>query len=208
LLPSVESTIVKSLSLLSLALLIAIPASARKNNPNLSLEFIPQQTVAASVANISGAMLDRAVALSFIDDRQGESAARVGSRTDDDDNLYDLVATSDVAEFVETHFVENALSWGIDFDPSSSSTLEVRLLEVDIEETNQAVGATYNAKVRLSYSLKVGGEERMASAKWGDATRYGKKFSNANCNEVLSDAMLEAFVEMVNDAALQRAWGE
>ena len=40
----------------------------------------------------------------------------------------------------------------------------------------------------------------------GDATRYGRKFSNDNVNEVLSDALLEALADLLNHGGLQNAW--
>lgn len=193
----------------AIAVALASPAAAKKNNPNISLEFVPQQAVAAAVANVAGAMLTRPVALSFEDDRGRDNDREIGWRTDDDDRRHVLTATSDVGAFVREHLVESAQRWGIDFDEAADLTLEIRLLQFQIVETNQAVGANYNAIVRLAYALRKGGAEpRTRSTIMGDATRYGKKFSNDNCNEVLSDALLEAAAEMFSDYALQRAWGE
>lgn len=185
------------------------PAAAKKNDPNISLEFRPQQAVAAAIANVSGAMLTKPVSLSVVDDRQGDDDLVIGTRTDDDDRRHVLRATSDVLAFVEEQLIGSAQRWGIDFDENASLELQIRLLEVQILETNQAVGATYNAVVRLAYSLQErGGESRMENTAFGDASRYGKKFSNENCNEVLSDAMLEVFAAVFSDHALKRAWGE
>lgn len=194
---------------IAIAVALAHPATAKKNNPNVSLEFTPQQAVAAAVANVAGAMLDKPVALHFEDDRQGEDPKSIGIRTDDKDRRHNLVATSDVPEFVEQILVETAKNWGIRFDDDAGLELDVHLLQFNLLETNQAVGATYNATVRLEYALRAGdAEPRVRSTVVGDATRYGRKFSNTNCNEVLSDAMLEAFAEMFSDPALQRAWGQ
>lgn len=191
------------------ALALVNPAAAKKNNPNLSLDFRPQQSVAVVVPSLSGEMLDKTVALEFVDKRRGDEPMKIGMRGDDDDRRHELHATSDVGEFVQKHFVETANDWGIEFDSESELTLEVELIEVNLMETNQAVGATYNATVRLAYSLRQGSSEpRAAGSIPGDATRYGKKFSNENLNEVLSDAMLEAFADLFSDSALQRAWGE
>ena len=200
-----------SMYLILVALLLGFSgvAAAKKNDPNINLEYRPQQSVAASVANPSGAMLERPVALSFEDAREQKDPSVIGTRTDDDDRLTELRATGDLPEFVRDSFSTLVKSWGIELDASQSTTLRVRLLEAKIVETNQAVGATYNAVVRLTYSLRQGSGEPLVSATAvGDASRYGKKFSNANCNEVLSDAMLEAFAKLVSDSELQRAWGK
>lgn len=202
-------SLVTSLVGVAVVFAIAHPATAKKNNPNISLEFIPQQAVAGAVANVQGAMLDKPVALRFKDGRRSDDPKVIGKRSDDDDRWHVLTATSDVVEFVEQNLVESAQRWGVDFDSESSLVLEMELLEFDLLETNQAVGATYNSKVRLAYSFRQGsGQPRVQSTAVGDATRYGKKFSNDNCNEVLSDALLEAVAELFSDPALQRAWGE
>ncbi len=183
--------------------------AAKKNNPDITLEYRPQQSVAATVANVSGAMLERPVALRFEDDRQRDDPSVIGSRTDDDDRKIALRATSDLLEFVRDNFRSAARDWGVRFDSDAGLTLVVRVLETKITETNQAVGATYNAVVRLAYALESGsGEKLVSNTALGDASRYGKKFSNDNCNEVLSDAMLEAFANLVSDRELQRAWGK
>jgi len=193
----------------AVALVLAAPAPAKKNNPNVSLEFKPQQAVAAAVASVTGAMLDKPVRLEFVDKRRGDESMKIGTRTDDNDRRHELHATSDVPEFVEKYLVESAGDWGVEFDPEAAQTLVVELIDVDLLETNQAVGATYNATVRLAYSMsRAAGTASASGSIAGDATRYGKKFSNDNLNEVLSDAMLEAFADLFSDPALQRAWAE
>ena len=104
---------------------------------------------------------------------------------------------------------ESAASWGIDLTDDASQVLKVRLLIFKVLETNQVIGATYNAEVRFAYSLsKPGQEPAMSGSAEGDATRYGRKFSNANINEVLSDALLEALAYVFSDPRLQRVWGK
>ncbi len=184
-------------------LALAPPATAKKNNPNIDLEFLPQQSIGAAVANLSGGMLDRSVSIEVVDDRRQDDASVIGTRTDDDDRRHNLKATSDVVSFVQETLQQVAGDWGLRVDSDSRLKLRVRLLEIKVLETNQPVGATYNATARVAYSL-----EDVSATAFGDATRYGKKFSNDNCNEVLSDALLEAFAEMVNSDDLQRAWGK
>lgn len=76
----------------------------------------------------------------------------------------------------------------------------------NVTETNQAVGATFDANVRLELELKDGtGKTLWQEASVAEANRYGKKFSNENCNEVLSDALLESFGKALNSSAFQDA---
>ena len=85
--------------------------------------------------------------------------------------------------------------------------LTVGLRQFTLTESNQAVGATFSAEVRFAADLvdpRSGG--RWSGSSFGDASRYGKKFSNTNCNEVLSDALLEAWSSLLNHGALRDTW--
>jgi hypothetical protein len=190
-----------TLTALAAVLVLSGPALAKKNNPNIDLEFLPQQSVDAAVADVSGQMLDRPVQIRFVDERKQEDPSKIGVRTDGDDRRHDLKATSDVGDFVEQHLVESAGDWGVRVETEADLQLEVRLLKVDLLETNQAVGATYNATVRIAFAMG-----SMSGSATGDATRWGKKFSSDNLNEVLSDAMLEAFAGMFSEPKLKEAW--
>lgn len=186
-------------------------ALARKNDPMIELRFSPQQTVAKAEVTIRGAMLDRPARLVLVDDRGDEDSAAIGTRTNDADEVFALEAVGEgaVMSFVDEVTRDSIASWGVDVDEDAPLTLSVRLLKFDVLEKNQVVGATYNAEVRFAYSLlSASGESRLSSTAMGDATRYGRKFSNANINEVLSDALLEVIANMLNDTALQEAWGK
>lgn len=186
----------------------ALPAAARVNDPNVDLRFSPQDAVGAASAAIPSSLRRQPVAIDVADGRAGDDPKVIGSRTDDDDRRTDLRATGEVVPFVEGVLRRLARDWGLKVEEGAGQTLAVELLDFEVVETNQAVGATYNATVRLEGRLRRAGREVWSGSSLGDATRYGKKFSNDNCNEVLSDAMLEAFAEMFSDPALQRAWGQ
>jgi len=85
--------------------------------------------------------------------------------------------------------------------------LDARLVAFNVVELNKAVGATYRAEVRVAFDLldQTGGVLR-SGVSFGDSTRYGRKFSNENCNEVLSDAMIESFADLFSDPGLHAAW--
>lgn len=194
------------------ATLVALPPTAlaaRRNDPNIQLDFRPQQTVAAAEAVIYGAMLEKPARLRLEDGRTAEDKSLIGTRTNDDDRVFKLKAVGEdaVMEHVKDVLTESAASWGVQIAAGAPRELEVRLLVFRIVETNQVVGATYKAQVRLAYSIsRPGGEPRMSGTAEGDATRYGRKFSDANINEVQSDALLEAIANMLSDPALQNAW--
>lgn len=185
---------------------LAAAAHAKKNNPDIYLDFKPQQAVAGVTAAARGAMLEHAVTIRLTDDRKVREPDNLGTRTDDDDRLHTLMAVNGVGTFVGETLGRIGSDWGLDVQDGAGLVLDTTLIEFEIVETNQAVGATYNASVRLAADLKSGGRSLWSGSGLGDATRYGRKFSNENVNEVLSDALLEAFAQLIGEPALERAW--
>lgn len=176
------------------ALLGSTAAEAKKNNPSFALEFVPQQTVAGTEVVLSAEASAQPVDLRILDERHSDSQDTVGSRTDDDDKLYRLVATNDVPRYIEAVLSRLSSQWGLRIEEGADLVLLVAVQAFNVTETNQAVGATFLANVRLDLELKdKTGETLWHEASVAEANRYGKKFSNENCNEVLSDALLESF---------------
>lgn len=197
-------------SLLALALLALWPAAAgaKKNDPNIQLAYTPTTSVAEASAVPTSDIRDVEVTLEVEDDRVVDDKKVIGSRTDDDDRRIDLVATNDVGEFVEASLIRQGREWSFPIaDGDAGLTLAIKLTQLQITETNQAVGATYEASTTLEAELRAGSEEKWSGLFKGDATRYGKKYSEENINEVVSDALAEAYANALNDSGLRRAWG-
>ena len=96
---------------------------------------------------------------------------------------------------------------GVTVKDDGERVLTVRLRQFTVTETNQAVGATFGAEVRLAAELQNRSDGILWSgSSFGDATLDGKKFSNPNCNEVLSDALLEAWSSLLSHGGLHDAW--
>lgn len=194
--------------LLPLLILAGTAGSRAKiNDPEVRLTWAPQQRVGTTEASLSSEMLDHPVALEIADDRGLDDLSVIGSRTDDDDRELALHAQDPVSDFVE-HGASAALGdWGVDVRDGADRTLRLTLLRFHVLESNQAVGATYEAQVRFEAALEgPGGSVLWRGDASGDATRYGKKFSDANTSEVLSDAVLEAVGALLSDRDLHRAW--
>lgn len=188
-------------------LLLSSSAFAAANDPRVQLEFVPQQAVAGAELTLRGELYDLPVNLVFSDQRPLEDSSELGVRTDDDDRRHTLTATAEVGAYVGGVLERVARERGLTIDAGAPRTLTVELRRFWIEETNQAVGATYNAYTDLTGRLTAeGGATLWSGAATGDASRYGRKFSNANCNEVLSDALLEAWAELLSNGELQAAW--
>jgi hypothetical protein len=180
---------------------------AKKNDPNIYLVYDPQQTVAEAYAAIPGNVRQHPLSIHLVEGRAHADPALIGSRTNDDDQLFDLKATNEVVPFVEKILVKNAQEWGIKVAEDADLVLTAELLTFQVTERDKAVGSTYNAEVRVAGQLQNrAGNQLWSGTAFGDASRYGKKFSNENCNEVLSDAMIEAFADLFSQPDLHHVW--
>jgi uncharacterized lipoprotein YajG len=196
---------------LVLAMLAPAAATAKKNDPNVRLTWAPTSAVAEASAAPTSEMRAVTAALVVTDDRAVADKAVVGIRTDDEDRHVELRATTGVADFVEASLASQARRWGFamaDEQGEAGVLLVAKLTQLAVEETNQAVGATYSAEATLEIELRdSAGKTRAKGSYFGDASRYGKKFSNENTNEVISDALAEAFANALGDPSIRNPWG-
>lgn len=197
------------LSVLALVALLPAVAAAKKNDPNIPLSYTPTTAIAESSAVPTADMREISASILISDERGLDDPKVIGSRTDDDDHRIELMATGDVAEFVEESLVQQARRWSFATAEQGDADLVLigRLSQFEVEEANQAVGATYTAEVTIEMELRnAGGKTVWSGSAFGDASRYGKKFSRENINEVLSDALAEALADALGDSALRSAW--
>lgn len=196
--------------LVSAGLAVAAPLAAmsaphtRKTLGDLELRFT--RTLAGAVPALSGEMMSQPVSFSILDKRVGDPSF-LGERTDDDDEIYRTQARNAVGPFFEMVVGVLTTEWGVGQIENAPVRLEISLLHLRLMETNLAVGATFEAIARVGVKLhRADGALLWSGSSAGDATRYGKKFSDKNCNEVLSDALVEALAEAFSDPGLHRAW--
>jgi hypothetical protein len=139
--------------------------------------------------------------------RAGDAVRTIGMRTDDDDREHSLIATNDVVAHVADAMVRTLPQWGLQVADDARLVLDTKVTRFHVSEKNEAVGAVYRAEVRLEAELEgPGGDILWSGSASGDASRYGRKFSADNANEVLSDALLEAMGAMLRSPRLQEAW--
>ena len=181
--------------------------AADKGVFTISLRYMPQESVATSNALLLPGMSDRPVNPSIAEGRAGNDPAVVGDSTDDDDRVWPVRASNDVIAWANEVLKKNAADWGIKTTTDAPLTLTGKLTRFRVVESNKAVGSTYNAEAQVTFTLQdAQGRTLWEGAASGDATRYGKSRSQENTNEVLSDAMKEAYANLFNDAGLQNAW--
>jgi hypothetical protein len=198
----------RSVSSLTLVVLSmnALGASPPKDR-ELRLTYIPQGAEHDVSPTISAGLLTRPVKLVFEDGRPSSEQAVVGEGTDDSDRIFPWRASGPVPEYARNIFERIAVGWGIRFDDQAKVSLALRLIRFYLTEKHQFVGSSYLAEVRVAFELRApDGTILAAGVAAGDASRYGRKGSADNCNEVLSDATRASYLRLIDNRDLQAAW--
>ncbi len=173
----------------------------------LELQFVPQETTGSSNPVLSEGLVGRPIRFILEDARPPAEKTRVGEGTDDDDQVFPWQTSTPVLPFATEVFHRTAGGWGIQIEEAADLILSAKLTRFFVTEKDQAVGSSYTAEVRLTFFLKDPNGTTLADgAASGDARRYGRKRSGENCNEVLSDAMKEAYANLLDQRTLQESW--
>ncbi len=195
---------------LALILALASPASVRSDDTgllNVELRYAPQESVGSDNPALAPGISDRAIRVEIAEGRTLNDLAVIGETTDDDDRLWPVRATNDVIAFALDVLARNTGPWGIRTAEDAPLIFSGKLTRLQIKESNKAVGSTYNAEVQFAFSLRsANGALLWEGSATGDATRYGRARSVDNINEVLSDALKEAYAQGLAETALQDAW--
>ena len=195
-------------SIVAILFFLALGAFARDTRRELSvnLRFTPQEGVDSNSPDLTSGMLERAVTLQLEEGRSGESL-EIGQGTNDDDEHFPIVASTPLLPYVSETLASVATDWGLKVEDAADRVLTVKLMRFHVDESNKAVGSVYASEVKFTYTLADGsGKRLMDGAASGSAHRYGRARSADNCNEVLSDALKEAFANVLSDPRLQDAW--
>ena len=196
-------------SLLLLLTFVPAVAFARGNLKELTvpLKFATQEGVHSESPNIQPAVLRTTVVIRVEDARKLDDALLIGEGTGGDDKKFPVHADRPLAPFVEEALTGVAKDWGLSLATPGARTLVVQITRFYIDESNKALGSVYAAEVKLAFALKDSGGRTLAEGSaLGGAHRYGHAHSPDNCNEVLSDALKEAFANVFEDSGLQDAW--
>jgi uncharacterized lipoprotein YajG len=190
------------------ALVFGLSSTAAYGQSDLQvpLKFIPQNSVGPKSVPLSAAILDRHVEFVVEDGRSIDDLKVIGQGTDDDDRLFPIVTSVPVQEYVNSAVKQMVQAYGVRSANPGGRTIRVRVSRFNILEGNKAVGSTYAAEVHLAYTFESGGKQLMDGATSGSASRYGRARSAANISEVVSNALKEAFDNLLNDYRLQEAW--
>ncbi|HEV7764558.1 MAG TPA: SHOCT domain-containing protein [Thermoanaerobaculia bacterium] len=190
---------------IALTLLFSFAAMAKDLTVNL--KFVPQEGVQSESPDIPPAMLEQPYELRVEDGRAAADALTIGQGTDDDDHKFPIRAGSDVIPYVKDTLSELSADWGLKTAKPGPRVLTVKLSRFFIDESNKALGSMYASEVKLSWVLSDAKGTKLAEgAGSGSANRYGRSRSGDNISEVLSDALKEAFTDVLATHSLQTAW--
>jgi hypothetical protein len=193
--------------LAALSLLMAIPAQARESGPfTMALQYKAPDSAESDVTLAPG-IGDRPVKLSMAEGRTGTDPAVIGEISDHADKVFPLNVSNDAIAWANEALNKEAATAGIKTSPGAPLTLAGKLTRLSLVASTKAMGSTYRAEIQVAFTLL----DARGRALWqgnaeGDATRYGKERSAENANEVLGDALREAYDNAFNDAGLQSAW--
>jgi len=187
----------------------SVVAYARGNLKELTvpLKYVPQEGVHASSPDLQPGVLTTAVELRFEDARRLDDPFLIGQGTGGDDKRFPIHADRSVIDYVRESLAATAKDWGLHTEAPAARLLVIQLTRFDLDESNKALGSVYGTEVKFAYTLKdAKGSVLAEGATSGTAHRYGHAHSVDNCNEVLSDALKEAFANVLADVNLQSAW--
>jgi uncharacterized lipoprotein YajG len=174
----------------------------------VNLKFKPQEGTNSSTANIPPSMLDKSVAIRITEHRNESDPKVIGQGTGGDDKTFPIKSATDIKPFIDETLESVAKSFGLKVsEKGGDRVLNLTVTRFYIDEGNKALGSVYSSEVKLGYTLKTsGGKTLVEGATTGSAHRYGRAHSEENIDEVLSDALKEAFANVLNDSKLQEAW--
>jgi len=189
--------------------IFAVAAWARGNLKDLTvpLKFTPQEGVHASTASLTPEMLDKSVEIRVEDARKQQDLLIIGTGTGGDDKPFPIHADRDVRGYVQDVLIGIGDEWSLKQNPPPSRILTVRITTFAVDESNKAVGSMYSADAKFAFTLTdAQGRTLQTGVGAGSTHRYGRAHSPENINEVLSDALKEAYANVLGDAGLQTAW--
>lgn len=184
-------------------------AFARGNLKELTvaLKYIPQEGVHATSADLPPALLSRAVDIRVEDARKLDDPLVIGQGTGGNDKLFPMHADHDVMAFIQEMVTGVGKEWSLKQEHPAGRALILQVTRFYVDESNKALGSVYATEVKFGFILKDARGKTLAEGTGtGTAHRYGHAHSSENINEVLSDALKEAYANVLADPTLQKAW--
>lgn len=188
---------------------LAVVAHGRGNLKELTvpLKYIPQEGVHTTSADVPPALLAQPVEVRVEDARKLDDPLVIGQGTGGDDKLFPIHADHDVIAFIQEMVTGIGKNWSLKQEHPAARTLILQVTRFYVDESNKALGSIYGTEVKFAFILKDAHGKTLAEGTGaGTAHRYGHAHSPDNINEVLSDALKEAYANVLADPGLQKSW--
>jgi hypothetical protein len=189
-------------ALLTVLLAAALPAAVRGEGMKVTLRYSPQESTHATTPDLPPALLTGPVDVLFEDGRPAADKDVIGEVVNDDKTS--PITASGVADYAKKALFDNVAGWGIKVTPGASRVLTVKLVRFFVSENPKAIGAMFGSEVRALVSYADHRKVLWEGTATGTTHRYGKK-NDENVNEVLSDAIKEAYANALSDTGLAQA---
>jgi hypothetical protein len=168
----------------------------------VALRYSPQESTHATTPDLPTALVTTPVDVVFEDGRQAADKELIGEVVDDDKTS--PITASGVADFAKKALADNVAAWGVKVTPGADRVLTVKLVRFFVSENPKAIGAMFGSEVRALVSYADHRKVLWEGTATGSTHRYGKR-NDENVNEVLSDAIKEAYANALSDAGLAQA---
>jgi hypothetical protein len=173
---------------------------------DVKLAYVPQDTDIALTNPLPPSIIDRPAEIRVDDARVQPESAVIGEGNAGD-KLYQIRAVDEPVKYLRETLLRIAATQGLASPVPANRQFRIRVVRFWISHAEKVVGAKYAAEVSLAYGLTdKAGSTLAEGTKVATATHYGRGRSPDNCNEVLSDALKEAFLKVLDDQKLRDAW--
>ena len=159
-------THLRSLTLALAALSLATVAFGRGNLKELTvpLKYTPQEGVHTTSADLTPALLEKAIDVRVEDARKLADPLTIGQGTGGDDKVFPIHADHDVIAFIQEMVTGVGKEWSLKQEHPAGRTLVLQVTRFYVDEANKALGSMYSTEVKLAFILKDSRGNNLAEA--------------------------------------------
>ncbi len=169
---------------------------------NIPLKWSPTSTLAEwGAVDLSGATITTKIHIEALVDTR-ENPTLVAENRENANKVKSVTTSSDVAAFVVDHLKDSLHGAGLNIvEGDADVNISGEIRKFFVTEMN-----TYNGEIALLIHLKSSsGKELWTGMVPGDATRWGRSYSAANYYETMSNMILSATYNLLNNAGFREA---
>jgi Uncharacterized lipoprotein len=166
---------------------------------NIPLKWSPTSTLAEwGAVDLSGATITTKVQLDPLTDTRQNPSLVAENR--EKANVRSVTTSSDVAAFVGDHLKESLHGAGLNIVDSGADVI----VSGEIRKFFVTELSTYNGEITLLLHVKSSdGKELWTGIASGDATRWGRSYHAANYYETMSNMVLSATYNLLNNPSFR-----